>query len=395
MQTLRKSCYHNIRVPSSVKYNKARLIEHILQYHTPEQRIFLLERIQDHLRSSSSFTTRPSSPPCFAPGGARVGGDVRRDNSNPAGSGSFPCIPSSDDKLGCMKRFWDSTGNAATKRSVCGVCSRELREAGETFSECPVSSLPHRDSLVPPISHPKHQLTDGLLLEPRGLITQGDALVCRVCSRCRSQLSKPKLVGPMKYSLANNLWVGDDPGVLAELTLPEQLLISLAYPRVFQFNLYCAGQEGGPGPFQKGLRGNVTTHPLDLDGLVEAAKGNRLPRPLEVLPSLIKITILGRNQLDRRRLIPLFTVRRGQILRALIWFKENNPKYYGSITIDRAALDKLPPDSGGGAVPKELLRWVRQNDNIHAVHREEGGYVQSEGLEYLESDLSEVPDHRE
>ena len=29
-----------------------------------------------------------------------------------------------------------------------------------------------------------------------------------------------------KYALANNLWIGDVPSVLASLTIPEQLLIA-------------------------------------------------------------------------------------------------------------------------------------------------------------------------
>lgn len=198
----------------------------------------------------------------------------------------------------------------------------------------------------------------------------------------------------MKYSLANNLWVGDKPEVLKDLSLPEQLLVSLAYPRVFQFNLYCAGQVGGLGPFQKGLCGTVTTYPLDLDGLVDAAKGNRLLRPLQILPSLIKITILGQNQLNRQRLIPLFTICQGHIVRALLWFMQNNPKYYSKISIDQAALDKLPCDPEEGKVPDELLQWVRQNNDVHAVHCKEGGYVQSEGVDCLESNLTQVPDQR-
>lgn len=394
IHTLRQSCYHNLRVPPGVMKNKGQLIEHIVAYHTPEQRSFLLNSLEHTSKREGASRNLQ----------VEITSGLGQPDSAPSHSSStspnpslhpFPCVPSDIEKLACMKRFWEATTDAATNRAVCAVCSREFRIAGESFTECRLSNIPHPEALFPPIPHPKHTLFEGMLLEPRGVFhTEDGHLHCRMCSQCRTQLSRPNLCGPMKYSLANNLWVGDDPSDLADLSLPEQLLISLAYPRVFQFNLYCAGQEGGSGPFQKGLRGTVTTHPLDLDGLVEVAKGNRLPRPLEVLPALIKITILGHNQLDKRRLIPLFTVRRSAILRALLWMKENNPKYYATIQIDRAALDKLPCNTDEGDVPQELLHWVRQNDNVHAVHQEEGGYVQSEGQDCLESDLSQVPSQR-
>lgn len=389
IETLRSSCAHNIRVPPNARNNKGLLVQHILQYHTAEQADWLLAHLP-----------KVELGPCFSPPFAQralLGGSKPSRGflqAPPATQTSFPSVPSEDEKRQCMLRFYSETNNAATARGVCGICAREFRLAGEDYTVCPVPDLPHRAALVPPIPHPKHVLTDGLLLERRGLVSTESALACRICSHCQTQLRKPTLLGPMKYSLANNLWVGDPPAELATLSLPEQLLISLAYPRVFQFKLYCAGQFGGDGPFQKGLRGNVTTHPLDLTGLVDVAKGNRLPRPLAVLPTLIKITVVGQNQLDHRRLIPLFTVRRGAILRALLWMKSNNPKYYGNIDINYDVLNRLPPNDDPGDVPSELLQWVRQSEDVHAVHREEGGYVQSDGIEFLESDLSQVPDHR-
>jgi hypothetical protein len=38
----------------------------------------------------------------------------------------------------------------------------------------------------------------------------------------------------------------------------------------------------------------------------------------------------------------------------LQWLKANNPKYYGDITIDEAAIDQLPEDD----IPVELLSIV-------------------------------------
>ncbi|CAF4522281.1 unnamed protein product, partial [Didymodactylos carnosus] len=47
---------------------------------------------------------------------------------------------------------------------------------------------------------------------------------CSICPECRTALSKDKIP---KFSPANNIWIGDVPEELKDLTIPEEKLISL------------------------------------------------------------------------------------------------------------------------------------------------------------------------
>ncbi|KAM6492122.1 hypothetical protein JOM56_005398, partial [Amanita muscaria] len=183
-----------------------------------------------------------------------------------------------------------------------------------------------------------------------------------------------------RFSLANNLWIGRVPWQLQTLTFPEQMLIALLYPRVFVFKLYPKDLNYRPdgSTLQRGLRGNVSTYELDIEGATSMIQGRLMPRPVAILPSLISITFIGRGQLSRRSLGSIFRVRRHFVAEALQWLKHNNPKYYGHIEIDPERLQLLPPDD----IPDELLSVVRQSTDTDLVEQESAGYVATEHLTF-------------
>ncbi|KAM6489328.1 hypothetical protein JOM56_014471 [Amanita muscaria] len=184
---------------------------------------------------------------------------------------------------------------------------------------------------------------------------------------------------PPRYSLANNMWIGRIPWQLQTLTFPEQMLIALLYPRVYVFKLFPKDLSGRPdaASLQRGMRGNVSSYELDVEGVAAMTQGTLMPRPLALLPSVISITFIGRGELSRRSLKSIFRVRRFFIAQALQWLKSHNTKYYGCIEIDAYRLQQLPEDD----VPQELLTVVRQSTDVALVDQESAGYVPSQNID--------------
>ncbi|KAM6488770.1 hypothetical protein JOM56_015775 [Amanita muscaria] len=226
-----------------------------------------------------------------------------------------------------------------------------------------------------------HDLFDGKLLAPAGVVggpSVADIQV-HICKECFSDLSSDSLKvrgKPPRYSLANNLWIGQVPWQLQTLTFPEQLLIALLYPRVYVFKLFPKALHSRPdaASLQRGIRGNVSTYELDVDGAVSMVQGSLLPRALSILPSVISITFIGRGPLSKRFLKPIFRVRRFFVAEALQWLRKHNEKYYGAIGIDPDLMQLLPIDD----VPAELLGVVRQTTDTGLVAQEGAGYVPSQ-----------------
>lgn len=285
-------------------------------------------------------------------------------------------LPTKDDIYACYEAFYKATGNDALRMAVCAVCARELgmREAG--MKQVDVSDIPNRHRLVPRTAHPAHHIVEEMLLEPAGVVeTMDGSLAAFVCRECRAALESSH-DSPPPLSLANDLWIGPVPWELETLTLPEQMLIALLYPRVYVFKLYPRGRKAGPDgtddTLQRGMRGTVSTYTLDHRGVAHMVEGRLMPRPPEVLSSVLSITFIGRKQPTAKNwLRSNFRVRRDAVRRALVWLKTHNPRYYGDVDIDPSRLERLPEDD----VPLEIEAIVRQNEDGLIVDQESQGYV--------------------
>ncbi|KZS99520.1 uncharacterized protein LAESUDRAFT_667889, partial [Laetiporus sulphureus 93-53] len=173
-----------------------------------------------------------------------------------------------------------------------------------------------------------------------------------VCAGCLTELKDERRNGqPAKWSMANNMWLGSIPWQLAKLTLPEQQLIALLYPRVFTVKLYpknpCIPIRNES--LQSALKGNVCTFTLKNSRIVDMLAGNLMPRPPAVLAHLISITFIGKGQLQKHHLHNTYRMRRSAIVDALRWLKVYN-RYYRDIEIDQARVQSLLEDD----VPEEL-----------------------------------------
>ena len=139
--------------------------------------------------------------------------------------------------------------------AVCGVCARELSVRDSHIRIYRLIDVPHAHRLIPKKSHPDHDLFEGKLLAPEGIVgdVHGGETKVRVCGECLTDLVTDSVTAgdkPPHFSLANNLWIGRIPWQLQTLTFPEQLLIALLYPCVFVFKLF---------PEDIGYRPNAST----------------------------------------------------------------------------------------------------------------------------------------
>ncbi|KAF9778455.1 hypothetical protein BJ322DRAFT_1114276 [Thelephora terrestris] len=300
----------------------------------------------------------------------------RPDTEDLGEPGDFLDLPSEPIQKSCYREFYEATSNAALKLVVCAVCGRERDHRPDKVSSLELKEIPLSSRLVPERPHPKHTLFDGMLLQPEGLTRcNGGGTVANVCDECMRDLRKQTEVPP-RFSLANNLWVGAIPTGLSSLTFPEQLLIAHLYPRVYVFKLFPKSGGGATEGLQRGMRGNVSTYELNVHAMTKMVEGTLMPRPLSVLSSLIAITYIGAGQIPKKWLHSTFRVRRHHVSRALVWLKENNPKYYSDIVIGDRELDQLLEDD----VPDEVLGVIRQSTDEGLVDQESSGYVRTEDI---------------
>jgi hypothetical protein len=274
----------------------------------------------------------------------------RLEGFRPAGSrdqynnNMFLHLSSSDEVKACYRSFYGATSNLALKMLICSVCARELLLQEESVRVLRLKNLPNNHRLYPLQPHHAHYLVDGMLLAPAGVQYVAGEMKVNICGSCYGGLQRKKDVPPI-FSLANNLWIRDIPDVLSCLTLPEQLLISHLYPRVYVFKLYPKNNFGGdPLKLQKGMRGTVSSFAFDMDGIISMLRGNLMPRPPSLLASIISLTYIGLGRLPKHWLRQFFRVRRHHVLSALRWLKDNNMKYYGNIEIDFVRINSLPDD---------------------------------------------------
>ena len=267
---------------------------------------------------------------------------TERDNSN-----QFLQPVSEQCQSACISSFIDATGNRAVSTTVCAVC------AGHFFHHEVVSAklddLQAKNKLSPASPHPRHHLTNDMLLHrnEKSLSTDTDNGACAiVCKTCVSYLNRD-LTPPL--SLANSLWIGDIPLELKILTLPERILIARFFPAAYIVKLY--PKKKGAHMWAKkglhcGLRGNVSTYRLNTNDVSSMVSGNIMPPMPSILASTIGVTFVGPKNLPEKTMPGFLHVNRDCVRHALEWLKMNNP-IYENITISMERLAQLcyDPDS--------------------------------------------------
>jgi len=253
---------------------------------------------------------------------------------------------------------------------ICAVCARRQRQTIANAKSFSITEIPNGHRLVPDYTHVAHELRNGMLLEPSGIVCDGSSEKAIICGNCITAL-RSSSASPPRYSLANGLWVGDCPPVIRRLSIPELFLIARKFPRIYVIKLYAKTRRGHPETQQRALKGNVTTFDLNMEKIGQMLTGHLMPQLPEILCLVLSVCYVGSQPLSRDSLHSTFCVHREAVAQALSWLRIHNPKYYGDITLDCSRLGSLPLDG----VPDEILATIRQDTVADHVELEEDGYV--------------------
>ena len=293
----------------------------------------------------------------------------------------FMDIPNQEETKELYSRFFEATNNSALRHYTCAVCGRYRMESEGRFTTKPISEIPNRHRLISHQTDAKPVYVEGLLLETKGCIykegQETEVIMCHDCFDSLKRGGEEDLLPP-RFSYANGLWYGPLPEELRVLTLPEILLISLNYPRVYLIKLQPkrGGKRFESDTLQTALVGNVISFEQNTQQMAEMTMGNLMPRKPDILASLVSVALVSVGPLKKSWLSKTFKVRRAYVWRALLWLKENN-RHYKDIVISEDNLADLPEDD----IPGSIFDLIRRDDNPDTADREREGYVPDDRVE--------------
>ena len=287
--------------------------------------------------------------------------------------------PSQETLNDIISDFIDATGNEALKTVPCGSCAREMN--ADECNEILLKDIPNRHHLIPHTAHPAHELVHGLLIYAPALGPTKETV--HICNECRNQLKKN--VRP-RLSLSNEMWIGDVPQQLKNLTLPERLLIAKYFPSAYIVKLFPKHKNAftwDRSQMHNGLRGNVLTYRLDPRQVASMIDGRLYPPPTKILSATIGVTFVGPKSHRDPTMPAMFRVRRWKVKEALMWLKANNP-LYTDIEISEERLLQLPEDG----VPEELTMTAKYSTDTEAIDKEHEGYVPTDAANDIEGEYT-------
>ena len=217
---------------------------------------------------------------------------------------------------------------------------------------------------------PSFYREDGIILYTGGLFQQNKMNMCTLCQKCHGSLSKGHIP---KFSPANNMWLGDVPPELQELTIPEEKLLSLYRHNSCVIKLHSPFHSATTA--QAALKGNCITFLQNVPDIVKS-----LPLRLDDLCDTLKVIFIGARLPERIHLKKILTVRKKKIIEALQWLKKYNVLYQ-NVDISLENIAQLPEDD----VPDCIMSTLEQK-----LGEEE---IQSERIGYVPDPLSDPPEH--
>ena len=207
---------------------------------------------------------------------------------------------------------------------------------------------------------PYHICEDGVVLYASALFKQKKSNICTLCLTCHEHLSKGNIP---KFSLANNVWLGETPVELQGLTIPEEKLISLYRHNSCIIKLHSPFHSTTTA--QAALRGNCITFLQNIPNIA-----NSLPLTLNDFCDTLKVIFVGANPPKRLHLRKVLTVRKKKVAEALHWLKRNNVLYH-SVEINLENIAELPDDD----VPESIISTMEQRIGDEENRSERAGYV--------------------
>jgi hypothetical protein len=199
-----------------------------------------------------------------------------------------------------------------------------------------------------------------VILYKSGLFQQNKVDMCRLCQKCHAALLKKSIP---KFATANNMWLGDIPAELQELTIPEQKLISLYRHNSCIIKLYSPFHSTTTA--QTALKGNCITFLQNVPNIVDS-----LPLTLDDLCDTLKVIFIGARPPNPLHLKKVLTVRKKKIIQALQWLKKHNILYQ-KVNINLQNINQLPEDD----VPECIMSTLEQKLGDEEIQSERVGYV--------------------
>lgn len=232
---------------------------------------------------------------------------------------------------------------------------------------------------MPNTVHSAHDLWQGLNVLKANIDDRGKGWVCYECGRALRGGKLPK------FTLNNNMWLGDLPLVLRKLTFAESLLIARHNTRCYVFKLYPKDRSRGfhPSHLQRAMAGNVTLYEVNTTAVASMLEGALLPQSVDTLSSIMAITFIGTHKLPTNWLSCMFKVHREAVYEALQWLHAHNELYH-DIVISHERLALLPDDE----IPQEIEAVIRYKEDGNVATKEREGYAMAD-LPAEEGELTE------
>ncbi|EKM60353.1 uncharacterized protein PHACADRAFT_23724 [Phanerochaete carnosa HHB-10118-sp] len=235
----------------------------------------------------------------------------------------FMDIPSQSELKKKYEQFYLAMSNTGLAHATCAVCRQLRLKSDVPVVEKKLSEIPNHERLRSHEDHTTQDVVSGLVLEQTGCTGSSQDPTVTVCKSCMVELSCQSTQG-------------EHP------------------PKGFS-----------PDSLQSTLVGNVTTFDLNLNCVADMIEGCLMPQHPQVLLQVVSITYVDVKGLSKRWQQATFRVCRHHVGEALRWLKENNPRYYGDVDIQRAQLDQLPEDDEprGSVLAMERARYVPEGDD--------------------------------
>ncbi|PPQ80093.1 hypothetical protein CVT24_006535 [Panaeolus cyanescens] len=257
---------------------------------------------------------------------------------------SWPQLVPDSLKEKILRLFKEQTSSESLKTFSCAVCgtSASCHEQHDVM----VDSM-NLDMLRAPLNYASHipmpmasfdtdNILNDVLMDPNGVVrNENGKLIARTCQQCYRSLTKDKLP---PLALANRMFLGSVPPVLADLTPIEEAMIAKCQAKCWVIQLKDESATVVSPDSQRGIRGHIIIYPQNPSEIAQ-----QLPPSIDDVMSPICVLFVGSSPPSlewlRQKAKPL-TVRREKVRQALIWLKKHNP-LYRDIIIDHAVLDNM------------------------------------------------------
>ncbi|CAF4684330.1 unnamed protein product [Rotaria sp. Silwood2] len=218
---------------------------------------------------------------------------------------NWPGPISRDLKETRLQQFLEQMSMSKLAEATCAVCN--IRTPAKDAKKIPISKIPNIDLLKA-----SEELKTLIKNSTENTATLSDDNNTHTTSHTEKQIPK--------FSVANNMWLGDIPTVLQGLTIPEEKLISLYRHNSCIIKLQSPFHSTTTA--QTALKGNCITFLQNVPNIV-----NSLPLTLADLCDTLKVIFIGARPPDRLHLKKVLTVRKKRIIQALQWLKKYNMLY--------------------------------------------------------------------